>query len=82
MAVLYDLPSAKANKSVLDGLAFVESLIDNNRLFVDENCEFVLHMLNNYRWDNNEALVKPKPMHDKFSHVADSLRYALYSFVT
>lgn len=80
MAVEYDLPSNKAKKSVLDGLAYCQSLIDNDKLIVDANCEDLILMLTNYRWDPNEALVKPKPKHDKFSHVADALRYALYSY--
>lgn len=80
MAVEYDLPSNKAKKSVLDGLAHCQSLIDNNKLIVDSKCEDLILMLTNYRWDPNEALAKPKPKHDKFSHVADALRYALYSY--
>lgn len=81
MAVLYDLPSNKANKSVLDGIAYVQGLVDNNKLIVDEKCLHLIHMMNNYRWDPNDALIKPKPKHDHFSHVADALRYALYSYV-
>ena len=80
MAVEYELPSNKAKKSVLDGLAYCQSLIDNNKLIVDEKCEDLILMLTNYRWDPNDALSKPKPKHDKFSHLADALRYALYSY--
>lgn len=80
MAVEYDLPSTKAKKSVLDGIAYCQSLIDNDKLIVDSRLEHLILMLTNYRWDPNDALVKPKPKHDKFSHVADALRYALYSY--
>jgi phage terminase large subunit len=80
MAVDYDLPSTKAKKSVLDGIAYCQSLVDNDQLYVDSRCKHVILMLTNYRWDPNEALVKPKPKHDAFSHVADALRYALYSY--
>jgi len=80
MAVEYDLPSSKAKKSVLDGLAYVQALIDNNQLIVDSSCEHLIAMLINYRWDPNDALAKPKPKHDQYSHVADALRYGLYSY--
>lgn len=80
MAVEYDLPSSKAKKSVLDGIASVQSLIDNDKLFVSPECEDLILMLTNYRWDPNSALIKPKPKHDQFSHLADALRYAIYSY--
>jgi len=80
LASLYDIPSNKANKSVLDGLGYVQALIDNDKLIVDINCTHVIMMLLNYRWDPNPMLAKPKPKHDQFSHVADALRYALYSY--
>lgn len=80
MAVDYDLPSSKAKKSVLDGLAYCQSLIDNDKLTVDPSCEHLIMMLTNYRWDPNDALAKPKPKHDQYSHVADAFRYALYTF--
>jgi len=82
LAALYDLPSNKAHKSVLDGIGFVQGLIQNDRLVVDKNCEDLILMLANYRWDPNPALIQPKPKHDKFSHLGDALRYALYSYVT
>ena len=80
MAVEYDLPSTKAKKSVLDGIAYCQSIVDNDKLTVDPSCAFAIMMLINYRWDPNEALIKPKPVHDEFSHVADAFRYALYTY--
>ena len=41
----------------------------------------ILAMLDQYRWDNREGLTKEKPKHDEYSHMADALRYALYSYV-
>lgn len=81
LAVLHDLPSAPSVKSVLDGIGYVQSLVENDRLIVDSSCEDLIMMLKNYRWDPNEALLKPRPVHDKYSHLADALRYALYSYV-
>lgn len=79
LSAMYDLPSNPAIKSVLDGIAYVQTLIEQDRLYVDEACVGVIMMLKNYRWDPNDKLIKPRPIHDKFSHLADALRYALYS---
>lgn len=79
LSVMYDLPSNPAVKSVLDGIAYVQTLVDNDMLYVDSECEQAIMMLKNYRWDSNDKLTKPRPVHDKFSHLADALRYALYS---
>lgn len=79
--VMYDIPSNAAIKSVLDGIAYVQTLIEQGRLRVDSKCEKTILMLRNYRWDPNDKLVKPRPLHDAFSHLADALRYALYSMV-
>lgn len=80
LAAMHDLPSYPAKKSILDGIAYCQSLIDNNKVIVDKNCLFVLDMLRNYRWDPRPELIKPKPLHDKFSHVGDAFRYMLYSY--
>jgi len=80
LAELYDIPSNPSKKSKLDGIAYVQSLIDNGRLIVDIKCRNTLDMLANYRWDPRPELLQPKPIHNEFSHIADALRYALYSF--
>jgi phage terminase large subunit len=76
----YDIPTINAKKSVLDGIGYVASLVDNNRILVSKNCRKVLAAFDAYRWDPNPNLVKEKPLHDDSSHMADALRYALYSF--
>jgi hypothetical protein len=81
LAAMYDLPSNKANKSVLDGISYVQGLFENDKVTVDESCINVILMLANYRWDPNPSLINPKPKHDQFSHLGDALRYALYSYV-
>lgn len=78
---MYDLPSNPAKKSVLDGITYVQHLIEQGKLTVDPSCVFVIEMLLNYRWDPNENLTKPRPVHDIYSHIADALRYALYSLL-
>ena len=42
----------------------------------------VLSCLDQYQWDPNPNLAKEKPKHNRASHMADALRYGLYSFET
>jgi len=76
----YDIPTINAKKSVLDGIGYVASLADNDRIFVSKHCTKVLAAFDAYRWDPNPNLIKEKPLHDNSSHMADAIRYALYSF--
>jgi len=78
----YDISTNNAKKSLLDGIGFVESIIDNNRLIVDQSCYQTIASLDQYQWDPNPNLLKEKPKHNSASHIADALRYALYSFET
>jgi phage terminase large subunit len=79
LAMEYDISTVNAKKSVLDGIGYVASIVDHNRLFVDKECTHVIDMLDNYRWDPREGLLKERPLHDEYSHMADALRYALYT---
>jgi phage terminase large subunit len=78
----YDIACTNAKKSVNDGIGFVASLIDNNKLIVDESCRQTLRTLDQYQWDSNKALIREKPKHDSACHIADAIRYALYSYET
>lgn len=78
----HDIPTIGAKKSVNDGIAFVQSIIENDRLIVDPRCENLLATLDQYRWDDNQNLIVQKPEHDQYSHMADALRYGLYSHTT
>jgi hypothetical protein len=78
----YDVTTINAKKSVLDGIGEVASLIDNDNLIVDQRCRHVLECLDQYQWDPNPNLMKEKPKHNTYSHMADALRYALYTFET
>lgn len=81
-ALQYDISTSNAKKSVLDGIAHVASIVDNDKLFVDQRCDESLGCLDQYQWDPNPNLAKEKPKHNRASHMADALRYALYSFET
>ena len=80
LAYLYDIATIKAKKDVLPGIAYVQTLIETGRLTVSPHCVHTLAMLDQYRWDTRETLTKEKPLHDEYSHMADALRYALYTY--
>jgi len=79
LAMNYDISTINATKSVLDGIGYMASIIDNNRLIVDKRCSHTLTMLDTYVWDSREGLIKEKPKHDDNSHIADAIRYACYT---
>ena len=78
----YDISTINAKKSVLDGIGHVSGIVDNDLLFVDQEAKESLSCLDAYQWDPNPNLMKEKPKHNMASHMADALRYALYSFQT
>ncbi|HAW04176.1 MAG TPA: terminase [Saprospirales bacterium] len=80
LAQMYDISTINAKKSVVDGIGHVAGIVENNRLIVDPSCTEVLRCLDSYRWDANPNLLREKPVHDSSSHMADALRYALYTF--
>ena len=81
LAQNYDISTINATKSVLDGIASVATIVDNNSLIVDQRCDHCLMSLDQYQWNANENLLTEKPVHNMASHMADALRYALYTFV-
>lgn len=80
LAYIYDIATIKAKKQVLEGIAYVQTLIQQNRLRVSPHCVNTLKMLDMYQWDKNPALVTEKPAHTQESHIADAVRYALYTY--
>lgn len=75
----YDINCTNAKKEVREGIGYVQSIIEHDRLFVDKDCIHTLNMLDNYKWDDREGLINERPKHNEYSHIADALRYALYS---
>lgn len=80
LAYTYNVASIKAKKQVLEGIAFVQTIIEQDRLLVSPHCTITLEMLDQYKWDTRETLTTEKPLHDKQSHIADALRYAIYTY--
>jgi len=82
LAQNYDISTINAKKSVLDGIGHVSGVVENDKLYVDQECKQSLACLDAYQWDPNPNLIKEKPKHNMASHMADGLRYGLYSFQT
>ena len=80
LAYIYNIATAKSKKDVLPGIAYVKTLIETDRLFVSPHCVHTIAMLEQYSWDPRTTLLTEKPKHDGYSHMADALRYALYTF--
>jgi hypothetical protein len=77
-ASIYDIACINAKKSVADGIGAVGAIVDNNMLYVDESCIEAIYAIRNYKWKQNTEIEKPE--HDRASHMADAIRYALYTY--
>lgn len=80
LAYIYDIATIKAKKDVLPGISYTQTLVETSRLKVLSECVGTLEMLDSYQWDTKEGLNKERPLHNKASHKADALRYALYTY--
>ena len=80
LAYIYDISTIKAKKHVLEGIAYVQTIVETGRLRVSPHCTHTLRMLNGYRWKTDASSGIEKPDHDNNSHIADALRYALYTY--
>ena len=78
LAYDYDIYCENAVKSVNDGIAAVQVLIENNKIYFDiNNCGHCYSSISSYKW--NPRTEQPKPVHDWASHASDALRYAIYT---
>lgn len=77
LAELYDISCINSDKSIVDGIAFVRMLIEQKRLKVSGHLTNVILSLRNLAWDTKAITEKLK--HDKYIHMADAIRYALYT---
>jgi hypothetical protein len=80
LAYQYDIATIKAKKQVLEGIAYTQTLVQQDRVKILSHCTHVLDAMDQYQWDPNEALVNEKPLHNEASHIADAIRYGLYTF--
>lgn len=82
LAYQYDIATIKAKKAVLEGIAYCQTLVQQDRLKILSSCTHTLDAMDQYQWDPNESLIKEKPAHNEASHIADAIRYGLYTFTT
>lgn len=78
-AMNFDISCVNANKSRLDGIGYVASMVEHGRVFVDSSCKHTIAMFENYVWDDKQGLLNERPKHDDYSHMADAVRYAMYT---
>ena len=58
LAYTYDIATIKGKKAVLEGIAYVQTIIQQDRLLVAPHCTHTLEMLDQYQWDQRETLTK------------------------
>lgn len=65
--------------SINDGIEAVRTTLA--KCWIDSKCVEVIGSLDNYskEWDDKRGVWKDKPLHDKWSHMADALRYMAVS---
>lgn len=85
LASTYDISTINAKKSVQDGIGAVAAVLDTGRLIVDEYCFEAIFALRNYRWKGKVRegvwdIESEKPEHNRASHMADAIRYAIYTY--
>lgn len=82
LAYQYDIATIKAKKQVLEGIAYCQTVVQQDRLKILSSCHHVLDAMDQYQWDPNDSLITEKPVHNEASHIADAIRYGLYTFTT
>ena len=85
LASTYDISTVPAIKSVQDGIGAVGAVIDNSRLIIHDECIESIYAVRNYKWKGQvEAgdwnIETQKPAHNRASHCADAIRYAIYTY--
>ena len=79
LAYEYDIYCDNAIKSVTDGIAYLQSLVVQDKIIMDNNNARHSHSsLTGYRWNNKTERVRP--VHDWTSHASDAIRYAIYTY--
>lgn len=76
----YDIATIGAKKSLKDSIGAVGRICEQRKLIVHSGCRKTLESLDQYQWDNRTMLQQEKPVHGPESHMADALRYALYTY--
>ncbi len=76
-----NIPVMEANKDIKGGISYIQQLIREKRFKVCNNCVQTLDELSMYHYPEPQEDKNEKDEPEKFNdHLADSFRYAIYSF--
>ena len=74
-----NIPVIDAKNDVIDGIKVVSKFISGKNLVVHKSCKTLIEVLQSYSWDPQAAdRGEDRPL-KKFEHIADALRYAIYT---
>jgi PBSX family phage terminase large subunit len=69
----------QADNAVLDGIQSLSNLLENNRLFIHQDCKETLREFSSYIWDEKaQQRGEDKPIKEN-DHCLDALRYAIHT---
>lgn len=85
LAATYDITTIGAIKSLQDGIGSVGAIIDHDRLIIHDECSESIYAVRNYKWKGTADagvwnIETEKPEHNRASHCADAIRYAIYTY--
>lgn len=74
-----NLPVLSAKNDVLPGIKVTSKFIAGKNIIIHKSCKTLIEVMNSYCWDPIAAdRGEDKPL-KKYEHIADALRYAIYS---
>ena len=74
-----DLPVLDAKNDVLPGIKVTSKFVAGKNLVIQKGCKTLIEVMQSYCWDPAAAdRGEDKPL-KKFEHIADALRYCIYS---
>ncbi len=74
-----NLPVLNAKNDIIPGIKVVSKFIANKSLLIHRSCKTLIEVMQSYCWDPAAAdRGEDRPL-KKFEHIADSLRYAVFS---
>ena len=81
LALLYEIPTMKADKSITDGINLCTTMFEAGTLVIDSDCHDLIYELSMYAWKGTNNLGKDVVLKEN-DDVCDAMRYAVYSSYT
>jgi hypothetical protein len=84
LAYEHDITTTPAIKDVNAGIAKCQVIVEQQKLYVWHEAYRTIEMLDQYSWEEEKdgQNRRERPKHDRYSHMADAMRYAIYTHVT